>query len=348
MSSWVLILLLVGLVVLSIVLSAVRLGLLSMSHYQLKLRAQRGEKHAKLIYPIHFQRHHIALVLSLLLYAIGASVILVLQKEMGTFFAICVGALLLLFMTEVLPHSLPRRYTTKLVVWCAPLLRKISGAIMPLTRHLNKVFERLDVRLEPRVYAREQLEQIFKLLHEQPDSDITKEELHLLEGALSFSRKKIRDAMTPRRMVTLVVKTDEVGPLLMDELHRSGHSRFPVAESNDKQVTFVGTLYLRDLVGQKSLRKVEELMSQDVKYIHEEETLDAALRAFLKTHHHLFVVVNNFEEFVGVLSIEDVIEEVIGTEIVDEFDAYDDLRAVAARMAQADKSDREKVSNKKK
>jgi CBS domain containing-hemolysin-like protein len=92
-----------------------------------------------------------------------------------------------------------------------------------------------------------------------------------------------------------------------------------------------------------SLKKVSDIMSKDVRYIHEEESLDQALRAFLKTHHHLFVVVNNFEEFVGVLSIEDVLEEIIGKEIVDEFDAYDDLRAVAASIADKERAKRQKT-----
>jgi CBS domain containing-hemolysin-like protein len=112
-------------------------------------------------------------------------------------------------------------------------------------------------------------------------------------------------------------------------------------------MNFVGTLYLRDLVGETGSKHVKELMSPQVFYIHEEESLAHALRAFLNTHHHLFVVVNNFEEFVGVLSIEDVLEEIIGKEIVDEFDQYDNLRAVALSLAEKDQTSREKDADTK-
>ena len=64
-------------------------------------------------------------------------------------------------------------------------------------------------------------------------------------------------------------------------------------------------------------------------YIHELQTLDHALAAFIKTHHHLFVVINEYRETVGILSLEDVTEALIGRKIVDEFDAHDDLRKVA-------------------
>lgn len=71
--------------------------------------------------------------------------------------------------------------------------------------------------------------------------------------------------------------------------------------------------------------------ASEVFYIHGQKSLTRALHGFLKTRHHLFVVVNEYRETVGLLSLEDVIEALIGATIVDEFDAFDDLRAVAER-----------------
>jgi CBS domain containing-hemolysin-like protein len=76
--------------------------------------------------------------------------------------------------------------------------------------------------------------------------------------------------------------------------------------------------------------------------VHEDFTLYQALQAFLKTKHHLFLVVNSFEELVGILTIEDVLEQMIGKPIVDEFDRYDDLRAVAAAAAHKDHTEHKK------
>lgn len=88
-------------------------------------------------------------------------------------------------------------------------------------------------------------------------------------------------------------------------------------------------------------------MRKAVYYVHEEESLGHALNVFLKTNHHLLVVVNTFEEFVGVVSFEDVIEEIIGKQIVDEFDQHEDLRAVAKSLADKEKKIREdKLDNK--
>jgi CBS domain containing-hemolysin-like protein len=121
----------------------------------------------------------------------------------------------------------------------------------------------------------------------------------------------------------------------MAELHKSGFSRFPV--TGDKKGEIVGTLYLRDLVAAKAGGPVSGLMSKKVYYVNEEKPLQHVLDAFLKTKHHLFIVVNEFEEIAGIITIEDVIEQVLGKAIVDEFDKFDDMRAVAALEAKKDR-----------
>ncbi len=72
-------------------------------------------------------------------------------------------------------------------------------------------------------------------------------------------------------------------------------------------------------------------MKSPVYYIKDTQTLQHALAAFLKTHHLLFVVVNEYRETVGVITLEDVLEVLLGQKIMDEFDAHEDLRKVAAR-----------------
>jgi CBS domain containing-hemolysin-like protein len=137
--------------------------------------------------------------------------------------------------------------------------------------------------------------------------------------------------MTPRGVIDSISKNELLGPLVLDDLHRTGHSRFPVIENDIDHV--VGMLHIHDLFSLDIKRSttVEKAMEQRVFYIREDHTLEKALAAFIRTHHHLFIVINEFRETVGVLSLEDVVEALLGRKIVDEFDAYDDLRAVAER-----------------
>lgn len=316
-------------------------GLLGMNHYQLKRKAQAGDKRAKAVYPLHVLRYELYIVMSAIVLVCNAWLVILLSGWTDALFAILFGSLILL-VCELLSLLFLRNFALAFIALSAPLLRKIVGFCSPVLRPIAHKIEQVMQSQDNAVYTKEQLVALFQNTLHKKDSDVSNDELLMLQGTLGFGDKKIRDIMTPRRMVRLVAQGDEVGPLLMDELHRSGHSRFPVTVDST-HMEFVGTLYLRDLVGQKTLKKVTDIMSKDVRYMHEEESLDQALRAFLKTHHHLFVVVNNFEEFVGVLSIEDVLEEIIGKEIVDEFDAYDDLRAVATSIADKERAKRQKA-----
>ena len=331
-----------SLVGVSALATTVQGGLLGMNHYLLKRNAQAGDKAAKAVYPLHVLRYDLYILMGFTILVANAWLIILLTSWVDGLFAVLIGSVILLFFAELVPLLFLRKYCLNIIALGAPVLRKLVGFCAPATRSLARQIERIMQSQENAVYTREQLVALFENTRHKKESDVSNDELLLLQGALGFGEKLIRDIMTPRRMVRFVAKDDEVGPLLMDELHRSGHSRFPVSVDS-KHMEFVGTLYLRDLVGQKTLKKVSDIMSTDVRYIHEEESLDYALRAFLKTHHHLFVVVNNFEEFVGVLSIEDVLEEILGKEIVDEFDAFDDLRAVAASMADKERTKRQKT-----
>lgn len=176
-----------------------------------------------------------------------------------------------------------------------------------------------------RIYSKAELTH---LLDRSPGI-LTAQERTSMTGLLTMADKIVSDIMTPRTMIEAIAVEEGVGPLVIDQLHRTGHSRFPVYDKDIDHV--VGMLYLHDLVELKSAHAtVREAMQPRVYYIHESQSLEHALHGFLRSHHHLFIVVNDYRETVGVLSLEDVIEAMLGRTIVDEFDEFDDLRKVAA------------------
>ena len=156
-------------------------------------------------------------------------------------------------------------------------------------------------------------------------------ERKLILHSLKFNDRTVSEVMIPKSMIDSIDKKELLGPLVLDDLHKTGHSRFPVIDKDIDHV--VGMLHIQDLltISAKRSETVEKTMMPRVFYIREDQTLQHALSAFLRTHHHLFVVVNEYRETVGLVSLEDVIEALLGRKIVDEFDAHDDLRAVALR-----------------
>jgi CBS domain containing-hemolysin-like protein len=142
--------------------------------------------------------------------------------------------------------------------------------------------------------------------------------------------------MIPNSVVKTISVDELLSPVVIGELHDSGYSRFPVVSKKD----FVGMLYMKDAVNVKNNKSVKDVMHPEVYYLNEEQNLQVALKAFLKTKHHLFMVVNGYEDVVGIITIEDVLEQIIGDKIIDEFDQYDDLKLMAQRLAQEKRDER--------
>ncbi len=187
------------------------------------------------------------------------------------------------------------------------------------------------------VSQRRTLDSREELEHLVSDSQaiISDDEKKLILGSLTFASRQVAEIMTPKSVVETVKRSEMLGPLVLDDLHKTGHSRFPVIDEDIDHI--VGILYVRDVLtldtNKKHTAKVETAMSKRVYYIRDDHTLEQALTAFLSTHHHLFIVINEFRETVGILTLEDTLEALLGRRIIDEFDAHDDMRAVAARNA---------------
>ena len=157
---------------------------------------------------------------------------------------------------------------------------------------------------------------------------LSKDELLRLLAGMTLDADAVQDVMTPVSVIDTIGVGDGLGPLVLDALHKTGHSRFPVIDGDVHHI--VGILYLHDIINLKSAKAtVRDAMDKRVHYIHENQSLEHALHGFLTTHRHLFVVVNDYRETVGVVTLEDVLERLLGKKIVDEFDTFDDLRAVA-------------------
>ncbi len=160
---------------------------------------------------------------------------------------------------------------------------------------------------------------------------LTNEEKLIVQNGLSFGSKSVESVMIPRSAIDTINKSEFLGPLTLDGLHKTGHSRIPVIDGDIDHV--IGVLHLRGLLALDIKRSVtaEKAMEAKVYYIRQNQNLQHALSAFIRTHHHLFIVVNEFRETVGMLTLEDVVEELLGHKIIDEFDSHDDLRKVALR-----------------
>ena len=195
---------------------------------------------------------------------------------------------------------------------------------------------------DPELHSREQLLHLVDHSHDI----ITPNQKLLFRHSLQFDDTVVSDIMTPRSAIDSVAASELLGPLVLDDLHKTGHSRFPVVEGDVDHI--VGMLHIRDLLtldAGKRTTTAKKAMEPRVFYIKESQTLDQALAAFLHSHHHLFVVINESRETVGLLSLEDVMTALLGRKVMDRFDSHEDFRAVAERNAQSSNNSSEHVDS---
>lgn len=296
---------------------------------ELKRRVRQGDELAAVLYKVAAYGLSVQIVLyvfaALCLYA----AYLLLVQSVGAWLALpTLGVLLLAGAGVIYANGGPRRISfalaakvSKPLAWLIERTQPVLGLV---ERAVRRVFP---LHLHSSVYERADLIHLLQQQAKQPDNRIAGEELMMAENALTFGDKTVADVLSPKRLVTAVKAGDAIGPLLMDELHKAGHSRFPVYEGQKNNI--IGILYLHDLVTAKQSGVVRDIMRSKVVYVHEKFTLSQTLQAFLKTKQHLFIVVNEFEEYVGIITIEGVLEQIVGVTIPDDFDQYEDLRAVA-------------------
>lgn len=302
---------------------------------ELKRRARGGDDLAAALYKAVGYGHSLRAVLWLLVGSSAAAFFVVASLTLPVWAALLLSVVVIWLGFIWLPTSRVTKIGGMVARLLAPAFGCLLNYLHPLLDGLISFIRRhRPICIHTGLYDIDDLLSLIKHQQVQADNRIDKAVLELANNALRFGTVTVHEVLTPRRVIKMVKVDDPVGPILMAELHDSGHSRFPVYEG--KKDNIVGILYLRDLVSAKHIGTVRTIMQETVCYVHEEQPLLDALQAVLKTHQQLFIVVNTFEEYVGVISIEDVLEQIIGQPIVDEFDQYHDLRAVAARAARAE------------
>src|SRR5438105_3827195 len=185
------------------------------------------------------------------------------------------------------------------------------------------LMKRLTQGLAPEVQDRKDLLAVLREAGERGLVDT--EALTMLEGVLEVSDLQVRDIMIPRAQMTFVRKDDPASHIL-PVVVESGHSRFPVMDEDRDDI--VGILLAKDLLRlcaaeARERFDIREYMRPAV-FVPESKRLNVLLKDFRRNRNHMAIVVDEYGGVSGLVTIEDVIEQIVG-EIDDEFDVEDDL-----------------------
>uniref|UniRef100_A0A8D2LEG6 Metal transporter n=1 Tax=Varanus komodoensis TaxID=61221 RepID=A0A8D2LEG6_VARKO len=233
---------------------------------------------------------------------------------------------------EVLPYSVCSRHGLAIAAHTLFLTRLLMAATFPICYPLSLL---LDWALHQELSTFSTRERLLETLRDaDPHGDLVSEELAMVQGALELRTKVVEDILTPLSDCFMLRSDATLDFATISEILRSGYTRIPVYEG-ERRDNIVDLLFVKDLAfvdpdDCTPLQTVTRFYHRPLHCVFHDTRLDALLEEFKKGKSHLAIVqrVNNegegdpFYEVMGIVTLEDVIEEIIKSEILDETDLY--------------------------
>jgi CBS domain containing-hemolysin-like protein len=298
---------------------------------ELKRRAEKHDPLASTLYSAVAYGSSLRelLLLCIILSSGGGFVLLMRVTPIWFSFVVVVVVLWLAF--SWLPVSRVTSFGARLTVLVTPTVTWVLSHLFPLlNRSADAIEKRRSATAHTGIFERSDLIALIEQQQQQDDNRLSLEALEILKHTLMFDDFKVVDSLTPAKQIKIVLAHDVIGPVLINELHEHGQDFVLVRESPKGAI--VGTLAFKHL-DLKTTGHVRDVMDTRVYYLHEADSLTDALHAFFVTNYPLFVVVNTAEEYVGIITVQDILRELLGHMPGDDFDQYGDLNAVASRHA---------------
>ncbi len=305
-----------GLVVLSALFSGLTLGLMGLNVHDLKRKADLGDENAALIYPVRKQGNLLLTTLLLGNVAVNTVLAVLLADFASGLVASLVATSLIFLFGEIIPQAIISRYALTFGARMVPFVKTIRFILYPIVFPIALILDHFLSDEVPTVYSRNELIQIVAEHEDHPESTIDVDEERILHGALNFSHKTVSEIMTHVDQMFSLEISSEIDAKLCEEIKEQGFSRIPIFYKDKEQI--VGVVHVRDLVGVQG--GTLEDYKVDCMTVNSGMKLDLLMNSMLRKHQHLAAVLDTVGDLVGIVTLEDVLEEVIGREILDEDD----------------------------
>ena len=310
------------LVCLSAICSGLNVALMALSPDDIRRKAKLGDKAAKRVLPFR-QNTHLSLSAILLTNVAAVSTTsLVLES---VFFGLLSGVLttlLIVVFGEIVPQAFFVRRAMYFVARLSPFLRGMVIITYPVSKPLQLLLDRLFKEEGVQLQSRHELGMLISEHLGTKESELDEDEVEIIRGALQLSEKRVRDITTPIKHVYWLTPQTVIDGTRIDEIKKHGWSRIPIF--NEARTICYGVVLVKELVDidfDTNPPRADELHMHPTQTVGSMTALDTMFRKFIGAHTHLMPVEKD-DEIIGVVTIEDLIEEIVGHEIEDETDVH--------------------------
>jgi CBS domain containing-hemolysin-like protein len=238
-----------------------------------------------------------------------------------------VFTLTILLFSEILPKTIGVAYAFKLAPIVTYPLRVMVLLLKPIVWLCRSITRLLPQKVEDTISG-EELQTIAALSRES--GDIEENEEKVINNIIDLKNKIVRQVMTPRTVTFSLNEHITVGNAMAMLAELSSHSRIPIYNREQNNVT--GIIMRKDVLqaaaeGENTLTLAR--FKHPAHFVPEMAPLNRILIDFFDRRQHLFIVVDEYGTMTGIISMEDVLEEIVGREIIDESDKAKDMRELA-------------------
>ena len=303
----------------------------SASRTKIKTAAERGDTRAKdaLFLLDNFDRAITTILIgtNIVHIAVASIVTVAVTRRWGLSFvtlSTIVTTIAVFFLGEMLPKSLGKKYSEKLLLSCAGVMRVLMKLFAPLSSLLTAIGNgaaKLS-KGDPEITVTE--DELYDIIEDMTEEgSLDEEQGELISSALQFGDVTVESILTPRVDVTAIDVDDSLEEIL-EQVRSQNHSRLPVYEGTIDNI--IGILQIRTFIkAYLHLGEHTELrpLLDEPFFIHQSTNIDELLPIMSKGKKSMAVVTDNYGGTVGIVTIEDILEELVG-EIWDEDDVVEE------------------------
>jgi metal transporter CNNM len=286
----------------------------------LRRKAKLGDRYAHKVLPLRKRTHLTLSAILLTNVAAVSATSLVLENAFFGLIAGVVSTLLVVVFGEILPQAFFVRRAMVLCARFSKLLWLMIFVTYPISKPLQLLLDNLFKAQGNQLQTRQELGLMITEHLGARESELDEDEVEIIRGALQLSEKRVRDIMTPMHRVYWLRPHEIINGQKIDEIKSTGRSRIPVF--NKDRTLCYGILLVKELVDMdfdENPPRVDELILHPTQAVGSMTALDTMFRKFIGAHTHLMPIEKD-DEIIGVVTIEDLIEEIVGHEIEDETD----------------------------
>ena len=311
--------------------------------------ARTGKKNAKIFEELFKNKEMLICTIlfannlvNILASAIATKILIELTNNEGILYATIIMTLMILIFGELIPKTLALSKADQFALKIAPFMKVLVYILYPLTVTLNFVATSI-LKIFGVNYLNFKKEEVSEKREEElrgaidlHGEDSSKDEKNMLKSILDLDDITVGSIMIPRKDIFSLPSNIKYNELIT-KLNNSPHSRIPIWEKNPENI--IGIFHIRKLIE----IKVDEPKTFNIKslcqkpwFIPESTRLDNQLLEFKRRKEHFSIVVDEYGEFLGIVTLEDIIEEIVG-EIDDEHDVLkiskgsEDIKSISGK-----------------